>query len=172
MADHGTGASGNRRAALALAFILAVTLVSGCISGRILRGYPGYPFVSFSIPSPPDSSFFELQRSLESEGYPIDYTESASGLINTRTGPDPEVPILLNLVIGEDPERQGWTAVWVAGYERTREGDERINPLDDDLWSRVMEISRRLSDRQDGTEPLGPDERAALEEEERSRERG
>lgn len=133
---------------------------AGCISGRVLSGYPGYPFVSFSIPSPPDSAFFELQRTLEAGGYPIDFTEREQGFIHTRPGPDPSTPMLLSLVIGEDPERGGWTEVWVAAYERTRDGDERVNPLDDERWSDLVAISTRLSERHGGTKPLGPDERA------------
>ena len=144
--------------------LLVLPMAAGCISGRVLSGYPGYPFVSFSIPSPADTAFFALQEALESEGHPIDYTERASGFINTRPGPDPAKPILLSLVIGRDPEREGWTEVWVAGYERTRAGDERINPLDDTLWPDVMAISTRLSERFGGTEALGPDERARREE--------
>lgn len=150
------------------AIALLPVLLAACISGRVLSGYPGYPFASFSVPSTPDSAFFELQSALAREGYPIDYTERKSGLINTRPGPDLDKPVLLSLVIGDDPEREGWTEVWVAGYERTQLGDERINPLDEVLWSDVMDVSSRLSDGLAGTAPLGPDERAALEEERRS----
>lgn len=158
-----------RRALPALLLPVVLTTPFACVSGRVLTGYPGYPFASFSLPTSPDSSFFDLQRTLESEGYPIDYTERSAGLINTRPGPDPERPVLLSVVIGADPARDGWSEVWVAGFERTQTGDERINPLDEELWPVVMAISARLSERLDGTEPLGPDERAALEEEQRSR---
>ena len=159
---------GARATLLALILAILAPSLSGCISGRVLRGYPGYPFASFSIPSPPDTAFFRLQQSLEDEGYPIDYTEREAGLINTRPGTDPNPPVLLSLVIGDDPEREGWTEVWLAGYERTRSGDERINPLNDGLWPEVMAVSARMSERLGGTQPLGPDERAALEEERRS----
>lgn len=140
--------------------VLAATSIPGCITGRVLSGYPGYPFASFSIPQPPDSAFFELQTVLEDEGYPIDYTDRESGLINTQTGPHPAKPMFLSVVLGSDPDREGWSAIWVAGFEETSAGVRRINPLDDVLWPDVMAVSTRISERLDGTDPLGPDERS------------
>jgi hypothetical protein len=155
------------------AFLVAVILTvpgtaGGCISGRILSGYPGYPFASFSVPAAPDSTFFDLQTVLVEEGYPLDYTHRNEGLINTQPGPDPAKPMYLNIVVGDDPNREGWSAVWVAGYEETPGGPKRVNPLDDVLWADVMGVSGRLSERLGGTEPLGPDERSEREERKRA----
>jgi hypothetical protein len=146
-----------------LAALGAAAAGTGCISGRVLSGYPGYPFASFSVNAPVDTIFFELQGALADEGYPVDYTQRDAGLINTQPGPDSGKPIYLNIVIGADSDRDGWTAVWVAGYEHTPAGPRRVNPLDETLWAMVMDVSGRLSDRLGGTEPLGPDERAARE---------
>jgi len=148
----------------AIGAFLAVSLAAGCISGRVLSGYPGYPFASFSIPQPVDSAFFHMQTVLEEEGYPIDYTDREAGLINTRPGPNPAKPVLLSVVVGEDPDREGRTEVWVAGFEETGSGVRRINPLDDALWPDLMQVSGRISDRFGGTAPTGPDERAKTED--------
>lgn len=152
------------RPALALPALTWLILAAGCVSGRVLTGYPGYPFASFSVPSPPDSTFLDLQEALEAEGYPIDYTLRDDGLINTRLGPDPAKPILLNIVVGADPDHDGWSGVWVAGYEEIPGGPRRVNPLDEVLWTDLMDLSGRLSERLGGSEPLGPDERAEREQ--------
>jgi len=136
----------------------------GCVSGRVLSGYPGYPFASFTVTRPQTSVeqlFPEVLDALEEEGYPIDFTDRTSGFIQTRPGPDAQRPILLNVVVGTEPDSAGVLEVWVAGFERTRSGDRRINPLDDTLWQDLMATSRRLSERLRGTAPVGPDGRAA-----------
>lgn len=141
----------------------STVIMAGCVSGRVLTGYPGYPFASFEVPPAPDSAFYRLQYVLENEGYPIDYTDRESGLINTRPGPDPDRPLFLTVVIGPASSGSGRTEVWIAGFETTVTGARRVNPLDDALWSDVMAISARVSERMGGTAPVGPDERAALE---------
>lgn len=148
----------------AIGAFLAASLAAGCISGRVLSGYPGYPFASFSIPEPVDSAFFHMQTVLEEEGYPIDYSDREAGLINTRPGPNPAKPVLLSVVLGEDPAREGRTDVWIAGFEETGSGVRRINPLDDVLWPDLMDVSGRISARFGGTAPAGPDERAETED--------
>jgi hypothetical protein len=148
----------------AIGAFLAASLAAGCISGRVLSGYPGYPFASFSIPEPVDSAFFHMQTVLEEEGYPIDYTDREAGLINTRPGPNPAKPVLLSVVLGEDPAWEGRTDVWIAGFEETGSGVRRINPLDDVLWPDLMDVSGRISARFGGTAPAGPDERAETED--------
>lgn len=144
--------------------LLAVCALSGCISGRVLSGYPGYPFASFSIPEPADSAFFELQAVLAAEGYPIDYTDRESGLIATRPGPDGDSRVFLSVVVGPDPDQVDRSSVWVAGFETTTSGNQRINPLDEALWADVMSVSGRISERLGGSAPLGPDERSAAED--------
>jgi hypothetical protein len=149
---------------LASAALLAVSLAAGCISGRVLSGYPGYPFASFSIPGPADSAFFQMQTVLEEEGYPIDYTDREAGLINTQPGPNRAKPVFLSVVVGREPGREGWSDVWIAGFEQTGSGVRRINPLDEVLWPDVMDVSGRISERFGGTAPAGPDERAERED--------
>jgi hypothetical protein len=165
-----SSSSAPRRRALrspgaAAVLALSAVITAGCISGRVLSGYPGYPFASFQIPVPADSAFYDLQVVLEDEGYPIDYTDHASGLIQTRPGPNPAKPLFLTVVIGTDPVDPHRTEVWVAGFETTPAGARRVNPLDGDVWPYVMGISGLLSERLGGTQPLGPDERAELEDE-------
>jgi hypothetical protein len=142
---------------------LAAAGASGCVSGRVLSGYPGYPFASFSVPGLPDSTFFRMQYVLEDESYPIDYTDREAGLVNTRPGPDTGKPVFLSVVIAADPADDSRSQVWIAGFQQTGTGVKRVNPLDEPLWSVVMDVSARVSERFGGTEPLGPDERAAME---------
>ncbi len=157
-----------RRVPPLLLSLACCALAAGCISGRILAGYPGYPFASFSVPAPRDSTFFDLLEALEDEGYRIDYTLREDGLINTQPGPDPAKPLILNIVVGTDPEHKRGSSVWVAGYEQTSGGLRRVNPLDEVLWRDVMGISNRLSEHLGGSQPLGPDERADREEAQRA----
>jgi hypothetical protein len=124
------------------ALLLIAATGGGCVSGRVLSGYPGYPFATFAVPGPTDTTFFEIQEILVQEGYPIDYTDRDTGLINTQEGPDPAKPVRISVILGEDDERQGWTSVWIAGYEETPAGPTRINPLDKALWPGVMEVAR------------------------------
>jgi len=135
---------------------LLALLATGCISGRVLNGYPGYPFVSFAVPQPPDSAFFGLQGALEDEGYPIDYTERASGFMKTRVGPGSGQPLFLSLVVAGRPSSPDTADVWISGFA-LRGGDaQRINPNDSALWQEVVGVSERISGRLGGTTPAGP----------------
>lgn len=143
------------------AFLVAV-LPASCISGRVLEGYPGYPFLRFESPLAVDSTFFELQRAIVAEGFELDFTEREAGLINTRPADRLGRQVLLSIVVGTDPAREdtvstaGPTPVWIAGYVRTRNGDERIDPLAKEAWADLAGIAARLSDRLGGTSPAGP----------------
>lgn len=130
----------------------AAALLSGCISGRVLEGYPGYPFLSFGAPSTPDSTFFRLQRALVAEGFALDYTERDAGTINTRPADRPTGPVFLTVVVGaaDDTVPDGTSQVWIAGFEPVRDGARRINPLREERWAELTEIAGRLSDRVGG----------------------
>lgn len=150
------------RLILPAAFVVAMT-VGACISGRVLTGYPGYPFARFDTELALDSTFFLLQPAVESEGFMLDYTILADGLITTRSTEMAGRPVFLNLVV--EPLDQGDDArssttpgsrVWVAAYEETVSGAERINPLQGQVWADVMEMTSRLSAAVDGTKPEGP----------------
>ena len=67
---------GARHAAVRSLVLLgaAAVLGAGCISGRVLKGYPGYPFARFDARAPADSAFFSLLPAVEAEGFPLDYT--------------------------------------------------------------------------------------------------
>lgn len=131
-------------------------LATGCISGRALNGYPGYPFVSFAVPQTPDSAFFRLQDALRDEGYPIDFTERASGFIKTRVAPDASRPVFLSVIVADRTEGPDSTDVWIGAYEVTSTGAKRINPLDETPWKGLVDVSGRISQRLGGTEPIGP----------------
>ncbi|MGD8497045.1 MAG: hypothetical protein PVF05_12795 [Gemmatimonadales bacterium] len=136
---------------------VAAALLSGCISGRVLEGYPGYPFLSFGAPSAPDSTFFRLQRALVAEGFVLDYTERDAGTINTRPADRPSGRLFLTVVVGVAADTA--SQVWVAGYEPVRDGARRINPLREERWAELTEIASRLSDRVGGgpvREPEAP----------------
>lgn len=135
--------------------LAAAALLSGCISGRVLEGYPGYPFLSFTAPATPDSTFFRLQRALEAEGFALDYTERDAGTINTRPAERPTGRIFLTVVVGAADTA---SRVWVAGYEPVRDGARRINPLREDRWAELAKIASRLSDRVGGS-PVSEPER-------------
>ena len=147
--------------------LLSLLLVAGgCISGRVLTGYPGYPFARFDTTMPFDSTFFMLQPAIESEGFPIDYTVLDEGLITTRSSEYLGRPVFLNVVVeplvrndsaGSPKPDQTGTRVWVAAYEETVSGAERINPLQEDGWAGVMELTSRLSAAVDGSTPIGPE---------------
>lgn len=148
-----TGSAVRRLATVALAALLA----AGCISGRVLEGYPGYPFVTFDLPAPADSAFFALQGEFEAEGYELDFTERASGLINTRPADRPAGRIFLSAVV--DSTAAG-SRVWIAAYEPVRDGARRIDPLDEDAWAELHGVAVRISGRLGGTairEPRPPD---------------
>jgi len=156
------------RAGAALGLMLLPLLISagGCISGRVLTGYPGYPFARFDAPLSSDSTFFMLQPAIESEGFPIDYTVLDEGLITTRSSEYLGRPVFLNVVVeplvrndsaGSPKPDQTRTRVWVAAYEETVSGAERINPLQEDVWAGVMDLTSRLSAAVDGSIPIGPD---------------
>jgi hypothetical protein len=137
------------------------SVVSGCISGRVLTGYPGYPFASFETDLPADSAFFRLQPAVESEGFPLDYTILDQGFITTRSSEVEGRPMFLTLVVepletnSEDVSAR--SRVWVAAYEETITGAARINPLNESAWASVMEVSGRLSESIGGTAPVGPE---------------
>ena len=138
--------------------------VGGCVSGRVLTGYPGYPFARFDTQLPADSTFFLLQPAIESEGFALDYTILDEGFITTRSSEMMGRPVFLNLVVesleqdgaAELPDLAG-TRVWVAAYEETASGAERINPLQEDVWADVMEMTARLSTAVNGSTPIGPE---------------
>ena len=158
-------------AGAALGLILLPLLVSagGCFSGRVLTGYPGYPFARFDSPLPSDSTFFMLQPAIESEGFALDFTVFDEGLITTRSSEFFGRPVFLNVVVEpllqddsagpSDPDQTG-TRVWVAAYEETVSGAERINPLQEDVWAGVMDLTSRLSSAVDGSTPIGPESEA------------
>jgi hypothetical protein len=144
------------------AVVAAVLALAGCMSGRVLRGYPGYPFARFSTSAPADSTFFLLQPAVEEEGFPLDYTLRDEGYIATRASEVAGRPVLLNLVVerastGTDgtPD-DGRTVVWIAAFEETLAGAERVNPLEEEVWREVLEIAARLSAAVDGDVPEGP----------------
>ncbi len=127
-----------------------------CISGPILRGYPGYPFESFVVPGQADSVFFTLQPLLVDEGFPLDYTRLDSRLIATRRSERDDLPLFLSVVVGEEAN-EARSRVWVAGYESTPTGPLRVNPDNESLWPRVQQVARNLSESLGGTAPTGPD---------------
>ena len=135
----------------------------GCVSGRVLTGYPGYPFARFDTRLPADSTFFLLQPAVESEGFALDYTILDEGFITTRSSEMMGRPVFLNLVVepleqdgaAESPDLSG-ARVWVAAYEETASGAERINPLQEDVWADVMDMTARLSTAVDGSTPISP----------------
>ena len=153
-------------AALRLMLLPLLLSAGGCISGRVLTGYPGYPFARFDSPLPSDSTFFMLQPAIESEGFALDYTILDEGLITTRSSEYLGRPVFLNVVVeplvqedsaeSSDPDQTG-TRVWVAAYEETVPGAERINPLQEDVWAGVMDLTSRLSTAVDGSTPIGPE---------------
>lgn len=155
----------------AIALTLIAAVPAACISGRVLTGYPGYPFAMFETSLPADSAFFLLQPAVESEGFPLDYTILDQGFITTRSAEMVGRPVFLTLVVeptesatsepaAAAPVRFGaGSRVWVAAYEETVTGALRINPLNEQVWSAVMEVSGRLSDSVGGTAPEGPSER-------------
>jgi hypothetical protein len=156
------------RAAPGLLLLSLLLTTGGCISGRVLTGYPGYPFARFDTSLASDSTFFRLQPALESEGFPLDFTILDEGLITTRSSELLGRPVFLNLVVeprepDEAAESTGaesrGTRVWVAAYEETISGAERINPLQEEAWAAVMDVTTRLSAAVDGSTPVGPESR-------------
>lgn len=137
----------------------AVLVLGGCISGRVLEGWPGYPFLSFELPTSFDSSFFALQRELVAEGFELDFTERASGLINTRPLELEGSAMFLSLVV--DSTATGGSRAWVAGFEPVRDGARRISPRREQAWETLRGIAARLSERLGGTSPAEPDRIAA-----------
>ena len=148
------GRTGSLRLVFAIAGIASVS--GACISGRVLTGYPGYPFATFEAPLPADSAFFLLQPAVESEGFPLDYSILDQGFITTRSAEVEGRPVFLTLVV--EPT-EATSRIWVAAYEETVSGALRINPLDEQAWAAVMELSGRLSASVGGTVPEGPSER-------------
>lgn len=129
--------------------------VGGCVSGRVLEGWPGYPFLSFEAPAIADTTFFAAQRALAAEGFEIDFTERASGLVNTRPREIDGRTIFLSLVV--DSTSDGASHVWVAGYEPVRGGARRISPRREVAWEALRRVTARVSERLGGTEPAAPD---------------
>lgn len=146
------GIGGRRAIRHAMLCGLALS-IGGCISGRILEGYPGYPFLSFTAPTSPDSSFFSLQRALEAEGFEIDFTDRASGSITTRPLTLATGDTFLTVVL--DAAASG-SRVWVAGYRPVRGGARRLDPLDEEAWAEIEEVAAGLSERLGGTPPEPP----------------
>lgn len=150
-----------RLGAIVLVSVVAVT-AAGCITGRVLEGYPGYPFLQFDTSLPVDSAFFAVQRAVVAEGFALDFTELASGAVNTRPVERLGRDVFLNIVVGAVPDsaRQAPgrvpTRVWIAGYEVARGGAERINPLAEEAWNDLAEIAASVSRRVAGTSPRGP----------------
>jgi hypothetical protein len=135
--------------------VLAAALsLGGCVSGRVLEGWPGYPFLSFNRTAPADSTFFAVQRELVAEGFELDFTERASGLVNTRPLERGGATMFLSLVV--DTTAAGGSRVWVAGYEPVRGGARRISPRREEAWATLRAIAVRLSERLGGTEPTEP----------------
>lgn len=129
--------------------------LGGCISGRVLEGWPGYPFLSFEAPAPVDTTFFAAQRALLAEGFELDFTERASGLVNTRPLEIDGMTMFLSLVV--DTAQGGTSRVWVAGYEPVRGGASRVSPRREEAWETLRRVTARVSQRLGGTEPAEPD---------------
>jgi len=150
-------------ALLSLSVLPLFMAAGGCVSGRVLTGYPGYPFARFDTQLPADSTFFLLQPAVESEGFSLDYTTFDEGFITTRSSEVLGRPVFLNLVVEPlEPEEAteselAGARVWVAAYEETVSGAARINPLQEDVWAVVMDMTARLSAAVDGSTPIGPD---------------
>jgi hypothetical protein len=105
--------------------------------------------------------FFAAGTALEDEGFALDYTLREEGLLNTRPAHVAGHPVLLNVVVEPvSPGGSGSSRVWVAAYEDTRAGAERVDPLREETWSAVVAAVQRLSERLGGGEVSGPDERA------------
>lgn len=137
-----------------LAWAAALSL-AGCISGRVLEGWPGYPFLSFEAPTVVDTTFFAAQRALVAEGFELDFTERASGLVNTRPRDVDGLTMFLSLVT--DSTTDGASRVWVAGYEPVRGGARRVSPRREAAWEALRRVTARVSERLGGTEPVEPD---------------
>jgi hypothetical protein len=133
----------------------AVLSLGGCISGRVLEGWPGYPFLSFDTPAPVDSTFFAVQRELVAEGFELDFTERTSGLVNTRPLEIDAMTMFLSIVV--DTTAAGGSRLWVAGYEPVRGGARRISPRREEAWATLRAIAVRLSERLGGTGPTEPE---------------
>lgn len=142
---------------------VAAATAAGCISGRVLEGYPGYPFLQFDAPLPADSAFFAIQRAVTAEGFELDFTDLASGAVNTRPTERLGGDVFLTIVVGAVADSTRYvpsrlsSKVWIAGYVRERGGAERIDPLAEDAWSDLEDIAARLSLRLGGTTPRGPE---------------
>lgn len=132
----------------------ASVAVGGCISGRILEGYPGYPFLAFDVPADTDTVFFGAQRALQADGFELDYSDRSTGLIATRPDERGGGELFLNVVV--DSATGGGSRVWVAAYRPSRGGARRINPLAEEEWATLREITHRLSERLGGTTPVEP----------------
>lgn len=140
--------------AVPIAILAALSVAAGCVTGRVLEGYPGYPFLRFEVPASADSSFFALQGALADEGLEIDFSERPTGLINTRPLARDGREMFLSAVV--DTAAGGGSSVWVAAYEPVRGGARRINPLDEEAWAALERIVARLSERLGGSAPEGP----------------
>lgn len=132
----------------------AALSAAGCISGRVLEGWPGYPFLSFEAPTAVDTTFFAAQRALVAEGFELDFTERASGLVNTRPRDFDGLTMFVSLVV--DTTTGGASRVWVAGYEPARGGARRVSPRREDAWEALRRVTARVSERLGGTEPAEP----------------
>lgn len=137
-----------------VAWAAAVSL-GGCISGRVLEGWPGYPFLSFEAPTVVDTTFFAVQSALVAEGFELDFTERASGLVNTRPREIDGLTMFLSLVI--DTTTGGTSRVWVAGYEPVRGGARRVSPRREEAWAVLRRVTSRVSERLGGSEPTEPE---------------
>lgn len=137
--------------------LAATALSSACISGRVLEGYPGYPFLRLDVPTSPDTAFVEVQRALREERFEVDFSSRERGLIQTRPMERGSVRLFLNLVVGDVPDEPGRASVWVAGYDERAGGAHRINPLDEEPWRELERIGAALAERLGSRPPVGPD---------------
>lgn len=154
------GKEGRRVGRLGAAVVAAAS-ATACLSGRVLEGYPGYPFLQFDTPLPVESAFFAVQRAVVGEGFALDFTERASGAVNTRPMNRLGRPVFLSIVVGAAPPPPAAgapprTRVWIAGYVRERDGARRIDPLAEEAWADLAEVAAQLSRQLEGTTPRGP----------------
>lgn len=151
-----------RRVARLGAAIVAAATATACLSGRVLEGYPGYPFLRFDTPLPVDSAFFAVQRAVVGEGFELDFTELASGAVNTRPMERLGRAVFLSIVVGAATDLASETGapppsrVWVAGYVQERDGAKRIDPLAEEAWDDLADVAAQLSRKIGGTIPRGP----------------
>lgn len=137
--------------------LTATALSSACISGRVLEGYPGYPFMRLDMPASPDTAFVDAQRALREEGFEVDFSSRERGLIQTRPLELERLGLLLSVVVGEAPDARAGASLWLAGYDTRAGGARRINPLDEHGWRELQRIASALAGRLGSPPPVGPE---------------